>query len=352
MFRVAKGVLVALFEMTTEVLQAIPPTNFAAEGIWERRDLQRLLRDNIAAIDENLLVIAEEFGDFEGSDRRIDLLCVDRDARVVVVELKRTFDGGHMDLQALRYAAMVSALTFNQVVDVFERHLARMNPDRQGEGRQILTDWLDDTDELSGDVRIVLVSAGFGTEITTTVLWLTTTYSLDITCIRLVPHRVGDRILLDITQLIPLPEAEEFTIRLRHREQAVRAASNGRDRTQYVISTPQGESRPLPKRWAILELVQKLHSAGVPMTAMADVVPGSRIIPTPGTLTGAELIDQFSQKYKSFGNNVHKWFTDHPIHDDGATWLVSNAWGRQTVPTLDRLLELAPEQGFSYRAAP
>ncbi len=47
----------------------------------------------------------------------------------------------------------------------------------------------------------------------------------------------------------------------------------------------------------------------------------------------------------------HKWFTDHPIHDNDATWLVSNAWGRQTAPTLDRLLELAPNQDFSYRAA-
>ncbi|WP_063798727.1 hypothetical protein [Nocardia sp. NRRL S-836] len=342
----------ALFEMTADALQAIPPTDFTAEGIWERRDLQRLLRDNIAAVDESLLVIAEEFGDFEGSDRRIDLLCIDRDARVVVVELKRTYHGGHMDLQALRYAAMVSSLTFDQVVDVFERHLARVSPDRQGQGRQTLTDWLDDTDELSGDVRIVLVSAGFGAEITTTVLWLTTTYALDITCIRLTPHRVDDRILLDITQLIPLSEAEEFTIRLRHREQAARTASSGRDWAQYVIATPPEESKPLRKRWAILELVQRLHSAGVPMTAIADVIPGSRIISAPGILDGPDLIEQFTQKYKSFGNNIHKWFTDHPIHDHDATWLVSNAWGRQTAPTLDRLVELAPNQDFSYRAAP
>ncbi|KOV85545.1 hypothetical protein ADL03_13650 [Nocardia sp. NRRL S-836] len=338
--------------MTADALQAIPPTDFATEGIWERRDLQRLLRDDISPVDDSLLVIAEEFGDFEGSDRRIDLLCVDRDARVVVVELKRTYHGGHLELQALRYAAMVSALTFDQVVDVFERHLARVGPDRCGEGRKVLTGWLGGTEELSGDVRIVLVSAGFGTEITTTVLWLTTTYGLDITCTRLIPHRVGDRILLDITQLIPLPEAEEFTIRLRNREQAVRTASSGRDWTQYVISGPDGESKPLRKRWAILELVQRLHSAGVPMAAIAEVLPSSRIISTSGTFTGTELIERFTQEYRSFGNNVHKWFTGHPIHDGGVTWLVSNAWGRQTVSALDGLLELAPGQDFGYRAAP
>ena len=54
------------------------------------------------------MVLAEEFGEWEASRRRIDLLVLDKDANLVVVELKRTDDGGHMELQALRYAAMVS----------------------------------------------------------------------------------------------------------------------------------------------------------------------------------------------------------------------------------------------------
>ena len=48
------------------------------------------------------MVLAEEFGDWQDSRRRIDLLCLDRDAGLVVVELKRTEDGGHMELQAIR----------------------------------------------------------------------------------------------------------------------------------------------------------------------------------------------------------------------------------------------------------
>ena len=41
------------------------------------------------------LVISEEFGEWEDSRRRIDLLGLDKDARLVVIELKRTEDGGH-----------------------------------------------------------------------------------------------------------------------------------------------------------------------------------------------------------------------------------------------------------------
>src|SRR5690606_36690952 len=73
-----------------------------------------------------LMVVAEEFGEFRDVRRRLDLLCMDKSGQLVVVELKRTEDGGHMELQALRYAAMVSTMTFRQLVDIYERHLARV----------------------------------------------------------------------------------------------------------------------------------------------------------------------------------------------------------------------------------
>mgnify|MGYP001409384997 CR=1 FL=1 len=55
-----------------------------------------MLREQISVLDDRLMVIAEEFGDWLDSSRRIDLLCIDSEANLVVVELKRTDDGGHM----------------------------------------------------------------------------------------------------------------------------------------------------------------------------------------------------------------------------------------------------------------
>jgi len=166
----------------------------------------------------------------------------------------------------------------------------------------------------------VLVSAGFGTEITTTtVLWLNTTYNLDITCIRLIPHRVGSRLLLDITQLVPLPEAEEFTVKLRRREQTVRASTDGRDWTQYVVSSPDGESKPLRKRWAVLEMVSSLHAASVPVSDLVSALPNSRFISAGGHLAGDELIEAFGEKYAKFRANVGAWFVEHPLHDGETT---------------------------------
>ena len=110
----------AVYELTKDTIRPIDETSFAKLGWNERSDLQRLLRSHIETISSDsspdappeFLVIAEEFGEWEDSKRRIDLLALDRDAKLVVIELKRTDDGGHMELQAIRYAAMVSAMTF------------------------------------------------------------------------------------------------------------------------------------------------------------------------------------------------------------------------------------------------
>jgi len=43
-------------------------------------------------------------------------------------------------------------------------------------------------------------------------------------------------------------------------------------------------------------------------------------------------------------------FFEAPIRDENHTWVLSKLWGRQTVPTLDKLVDLAPGEGFGYRA--
>ncbi|WP_432565377.1 hypothetical protein [Kineococcus sp. SYSU DK003] len=329
----------ALYEMTAQRdLVDIPASTFAAEGIRERDDLQRALRENITVLGEDLLVVAEEFGDFDVR-RRIDLLAVDRTARLVVIELKRTEDGGHMQLQALRYAAMVSAMTFEQLVATYTRHLSSTDPEGAESAREQLADWLDEVGGedavLHRQVRIVLAAAGFDAQITTTVLWLNDVYGLDISCVRIVPYAVAGKLLLDVQQVIPLPEAEELTVRLRQRESAARAvtAQSGRDWTQYVIHTPDGSSAPLRKRRAILELLTALHRAGVAPTDLAQALPGNtKFLSVEGELVDQELIDTFLAAHPGARRAVHRWFFDAPLHHTGRTWVLSKMWGIETPP--------------------
>src|SRR5690349_8486120 len=103
-----------LFAIDGEKMIKQMPAAFGDLKILERDDLQRLLRQQPEVLGEDLKIISEEFGNWEDSKRRIDLLALDRSARLVVIEIKRTTDGGHMELQAIRYAAMVSAMRFEE----------------------------------------------------------------------------------------------------------------------------------------------------------------------------------------------------------------------------------------------
>jgi len=220
-----------IFQVTPQGLKAVCETTFGAEGMLERKDIQRMLREQIGVLDDRLMVIAEEFGDWLDSSRRIDLLCLDKDANLVVVELKRTEDGGHMELQALRYAAMVSAMTFDQMVETCARSRSMASPDIDGTKAEIL-DFLgwDEVyeDQFGLDTRIVLAAADFGKELTTAVMWLIER-GLDIRCVRLKPYRMQDgTVLMDVQQLIPLPEASSFQTQIGVKKQAERQSRSDR----------------------------------------------------------------------------------------------------------------------------
>lgn len=85
----------AIYRVSENSMDKVPETTFSEEKLLERRDLQRRLKTDISALSPDMMVVAEEYGDWEDSSRRIDLLCLDKQACLVVVELKRTEDGGH-----------------------------------------------------------------------------------------------------------------------------------------------------------------------------------------------------------------------------------------------------------------
>jgi hypothetical protein len=182
------------------------------------------------------MVAAEEYGNWHDSARRIDLLCLDKSANLIVVELKRTEDGGHMELQALRYAAMVSPMKFEQLVEAHAAFRRSRGLDEARAQEEILEflGWEEVIEEdFAKDVRIVLAAADFSKELTTSVLWLRE-YDLDIRCVRLKPYKLDQgRLLLDVQQVIPLPEASEYQTQIRAKEQAGRQNRAERHDIQY-----------------------------------------------------------------------------------------------------------------------
>ena len=211
----------AFYELTTTGVRDVEHVTFADARVRERQDLQRLLRQRIEVVAPDVKVITEEFGDWVDSRRRIDLLGIDRDANLVVIELKRTEDGGHMELQALRYASMIATMTFDRLVEAHQAYLDREADPR--DARKDILDFLGDTpiDKFGHDVRIVLVSAEFSKELTTAVMWLNE-QGLDIVCVRTRLYRLEERLLLDVQQIIPLPEVADYQVKIREKAQRER----------------------------------------------------------------------------------------------------------------------------------
>jgi hypothetical protein len=210
-----------LFEITNDAFRGITEASLAEMKLRERGDLQRLLRTQIEVLGDDLYVIAEEFGEWEDSRRRIDLLAIDKNGNLVVIELKRTTDGGHMELQAIRYASMVSTMTFRRAVEIHAEFLAQMGK-KSEEAQERLLEFLGieepDEENFATDVRIILVSEDFGKELTTAVLWLRE-HDIDICCVRLKPYQNGATRLIDVQQIIPLPEANDYQVQVREKEQ-------------------------------------------------------------------------------------------------------------------------------------
>ena len=341
-----------IFEITDAAFRPLVGTTFEQERFRERDDLQRLLRDNIAILIPDTLIIAEEFSRWTESNRRIDLLGVDREANLVVIELKRTNDGGHMELQALRYAAMVSTLTFDEAVETFKTYLGQRG--REEEARQVLLEHLGwDTSEapsFSQRVRIVLSSMDLDKEITSTVLWLNGVYNLDIRCIRIKPYRLAEHFIVDIQQIVPLPEATEYQVRIQRKVQVQRiAGTNNRDLTKYDVTISGETSKQLAKGRALFLVVKYLCSQGITPEQIAETVNWRMSYLwrwTDGNLNAAEFRAALTEARASEGRvyEPRRVFgdADQLIHAEGKTFAFTTQWSNdEFILVMDRLLAAA-----------
>ena len=316
----------AIYKLNSDSLSLLEETTFESEELLERRDLQRLLRQQPEIVSPNTLIIAEEFGEWEDSRRRIDLLGIDKQARLVVIELKRSETGGHMELQAIRYAAMISTLTFEKTVEIYAQYLESTG--QQKDAREELLAFLGwdapQENEFAPDVRIVLASAEFSKELTTAVLWLNSC-DLDIRCVRLKPYKADGRVLIDVQQIIPLPEAEEYQIQVREQsEQRREARRSEKDFTKYSF-----EGQIYNKRNLVLAVVRAFlrKSPETTFDALKNIFP-DEIRGGHGVFRPAE---EAEKRFQDSGYRRHFLDGDVLTTSDKRRIAVSNQWGKERV---------------------
>ena len=228
-----------VYRVTEEDFEPLEKTSFENEGLLERKDIQARLRDRPEILEEGLYILAEEFGSWEESSRRIDLLALDGEGRLVVIELKRSDQDSFMDLQAIRYAGMIAGMTLEQAAEAHRRYLEAMGQDPTDAASRIqqqITGGDAEVELDSHNPRVILVSGNFSKELTSSVIWLNRV-GMNVTCVKLELYRSGNHLYLEGNRIIPLPEAEDFRINI----QAVGRPGTGKPPTQQPITHPGGD---------------------------------------------------------------------------------------------------------------
>ena len=326
-----------LYLINDENITPVVATTFAKQGLQERKHLQALLKSRPEVISPNTMIVAEEFSDWDDSRRRIDLLGVDKEANLVVIELKRTEDGGHMELQAIRYAAMVSAMTIDKLEAIYEKYLEDNNEEK--DARDSLNEffgWDDSSDRSLGqEIKIVLASAEFLKELTTSVLWLNDR-GLDIRCVRMRPYDNDGRVLLDVQTIIPIPEAEEYQIRIREKKQKERVARESvRDYSKYDVTIDSKQYPSQNKRNMMYLLVSEIFNSNENRQSVLEQVlaalPSIMIRAFEGKLEAKQIREQLEEEDTGGAvPRVKRFFCDdgQPIHVEDMTYVLSNQWSR------------------------
>jgi len=211
--------------------------NFAELNIREREHLQEWLAHMPDALGEELLIIQKEFDGFDETRERLDLLALDKSGQLVIIENKLDDSGRDVVWQALKYTAYCSNLKTAQIIEIYQEYLTRYCGG--GDASEMICEYLD-LPELDGvalnkgiSQRIMLVAAKFRKEVTATVLWLLSN-EISMQCFKATPYTFGDDLLLDIKQIIPTPEAEEFMINMSSKENEEKLVHRAQRRS-YIL---------------------------------------------------------------------------------------------------------------------
>ncbi len=187
-------------------LTTLKSTHFSDIGVRERYDVQEWIHGTPEILGEDLLIIAKELP--LSPSTRLDLLAIDRQANLVIIELKRDDSGNEVEWQAIKYASYCSNFTPDDIVG----HYSKGHEKNTDEARADIERFIEtDLDSLNQNQRIILVARKFHSDVVSAVLWLRDYYLLDIKCVRLrsyVDHDGELFITPDI--IIPLPEAKDY----------------------------------------------------------------------------------------------------------------------------------------------
>ncbi|MCX7002557.1 MAG: endonuclease NucS [bacterium] len=206
-------------------------TTFSNLKLKERFDIQEWVEKRPDILGEDILIISKEL--ILPSGRRLDLLGLDSEGRLVVIELKKDDTGADVDWQSIKYVACVANFSNDDIIEYFAKY-QKIDVSESQRQIEVYLDKDCDIESMNQEQRIIIASKEFNSEVISAVLWLRN-YDIDIKCVRLEPYLdVDSQLFLKPEIIIPLPEAKDYILE-RERRQREDKQNNERKRSESVL---------------------------------------------------------------------------------------------------------------------
>lgn len=195
-------------------IEKIESTTFKQLGFKEREHLQEWIANNSSCLNEDLLIIQKEFDGFNDTYERLDLLALDKQGNLVIIENKLDDTGRDVTWQVLKYASYCATLNASQIITIFSQYLSKIGSNENAE--EVLESFLETEDfrerlNIGNSQRLMMIAGEFRKEVTSSVMWLLN-YGLRLQCFKATPFKLQEQLFLNMEQIIPIKEAEDFVI--------------------------------------------------------------------------------------------------------------------------------------------
>lgn len=186
----------------------------------EREHLQEWIANNPSSLGEELLIIQKEFSGFSETNERLDLLAIDKQGNLVIIENKLDDSGKDVTWQSIKYASYCSSLTKNEILKIYQDYLGN-----ETKAEDKVSEFFDgkDIDEILlnqglNSQRLILIAANFRKEVTSSVLWLMN-FKMRIQCFKVTPFQLNEQLFLNVEQILPTKDTEDFSIGIASKAQ-------------------------------------------------------------------------------------------------------------------------------------
>jgi hypothetical protein len=242
-----------VFEVNQESMSidSIERVNFSDVGWTEPNEIEELVSKNLEKFireegeEENLLIVGRQVRD--KSRGRNDLVALNGHGDILLIEIKRDEEDQirrkeNIEGQAIRYASSLAKIESpEELLDkmyrkYYEKYEVEDDKDKEEDpARKNLYNFLNTNDinfnSVNGQQRIVLFASGYSKRSLSSLAWLSKN-GVDITVLEGSLFKYGDQLMLDVNQLLPVADEEDYLIDIIDKKSSTPSKSSSGSRSQ------------------------------------------------------------------------------------------------------------------------